>query len=107
MESLDDSGLESEEEFRPRQVQAWGDYPEQSYSRTEMRALIENGIMELPAKYRIVLILRDIEQLPTEDVAVALGLEIPALKARLLRGRLMLRESLSPYFTKSAKGVTF
>jgi RNA polymerase sigma-70 factor (ECF subfamily) len=107
VESLDHSGLESEEGFRPRQIQAWGDDPEQLYSQTEMRTLVENGVMKLPAKYRIVLVLRDIEQLPTEDVAAALGLGIPALKARLLRGRLMLREALSPHFTKSTKGVTF
>src|SRR5712691_5269858 len=57
VESLDDSGFESEEDFRPRQFKAWGDDPEQLYSQTEMRALVENGVMKLPAKYRIVLVL--------------------------------------------------
>jgi DNA-directed RNA polymerase specialized sigma24 family protein len=50
--------------------------------------------------------LRDIEQLSTDDAAAALGLGIPALKARLLRGRLMLREALAPHFSKGAKGMT-
>jgi DNA-directed RNA polymerase specialized sigma24 family protein len=59
--------------------------------------------MRLPPKYRVVLVLRDIEQLSGEDAAAALGLGIPALKARLLRARLMLREALSPHFTSSAK----
>ncbi len=107
LESLDDSGFESEEDFRPRQVQAWGDNPEQLYSQREMRELVENGVMKLPTIYRVVLVLRDIEQLSTEDAAAALGLGIPALKARLLRGRLMLREALAPHFTKSTKGVAF
>lgn len=110
MESLDESGSE-EEGFRPRQVQAWTDDPEQLYSQTEMRSLVENGVMKLPVKYRVVLMLRDIEQLPIEEAASALGLGIPATKARLLRGRLMLREALAPHFIRSgnkrsAQGVT-
>ena len=67
--------------------------------------------MKLPVKYRVVLMLRDIEQLPIEEAASALGLGIPAIKARLLRGRLMLREALAPHFIpsgikSSAKGVS-
>jgi len=100
MESLDESGP-AEETFRPRQVQAWTEDPEQLYSQTEMRALVENGVMRLPVKYRMVLMLRDIEQLPIEEAASALGLGIPAIKARLLRGRLMLREALAPHFIQS------
>jgi RNA polymerase sigma-70 factor (ECF subfamily) len=49
--------------------------------------------------------LRDIEQLSADEVARQLGLSIPAVKTRLLRGRLMLREWLSPHFTTSAKGA--
>jgi RNA polymerase sigma-70 factor (ECF subfamily) len=105
-ESLDDSGLESEDGFRPRQVQSWTDNPEQLYSKAEMRALVETSVMRLPAKYRVVLVLRDLEQLSTEETAVALGLGIPALKARIQRGRLMLREALAPHFAARTKGVT-
>ena len=107
MESLDET---FDEQFRPREVQAWTDDPERLYSRAEMRSLIENGVMRLPAKYRVVLILLDLEQLPLEEAAAALGLGIPAIKARRLRGRLMLREALAPHFIqperKGTKGVT-
>jgi len=48
-------------------------------------------------------VLRDIEQLSGEAAAAALGLGIPALKARLFRARLMLRETLSVHFASSAK----
>jgi RNA polymerase sigma-70 factor (ECF subfamily) len=102
MESLDETGFD-EDGFRPRQVQAWTDDPEQLYSEAEMRSLIESGLMKLPAKYRVVVMLRDIEQLSAEDAAVVLGLGIPALKARLLRGRLMLREALAPRFISSGR----
>ena len=61
--------------------------------------------MGLPAKYRVVVVLRDIEQLSTDEVARELGLSVPAVKTRLLRGRLMLREWLSPHFTASTKGA--
>lgn len=104
VESLDAGG--EEEGFRPRQVRAWTDNPEQVYAKAEMRTLVQNGVRRLPPKYRVVLVLRDIEQLSTEEAAAALGLAIPALKARLLRGRLMLREALSPHFTEGALGVS-
>jgi RNA polymerase sigma-70 factor (ECF subfamily) len=101
-ESLDDARITAEEEFRPRQVRSWADNPEQLYSNTELRELIEQEIMKLPVKYRVVLMLRDIEQLSTEEAAAALGLPIPALKTRVCRARLMLRESLAPHFATSA-----
>jgi RNA polymerase sigma-70 factor (ECF subfamily) len=106
MQSLDDGLAEEDEGFRPRQIRAWTEDPEQLYSRTETRALVEEGVMNLPPKYRVVLMLRDIEQLSIEESAAALGLGIPALKSRHLRGRLMLREALTPHFAVSAKGGT-
>ncbi len=96
--SLDESGEEGDREFRPRQVRAWADDPEQAYSKKQLRELVEQGLMKLPSKYRVVVILRDIDQLSTEEAAEILGLGIPALKTRLLRGRLMLREELAPHF---------
>jgi RNA polymerase sigma-70 factor, ECF subfamily len=100
MESLDDDGGNGDEGFRPRQVRAWTDDPEQLYSQAEVRSLVENCLKKLPAKYRVAILLRDFEQLSAEDAAAALGLGVPALKSRLLRGRLMLREALAPYFAK-------
>ena len=102
-ESLDESVSEGDREFRPRQVRAWQDNPEQLYSQSESRRLVESAIMALPAKYRIVVMLRDIEQLSTDEVARQLELTVPAVKVRLLRGRLLLRELLSPHFAASAK----
>ena len=105
VESLDEDGRVGEDEFRPRQVSAWQDDPERLYSQAEIRDLVEKGVMRLPAKYRVVVMLHDIEQLSSEEAAHALGLGIPALKARLIRGRLMLREWLTPYFTERARGT--
>jgi RNA polymerase sigma-70 factor (ECF subfamily) len=104
MQSLDEDFSEADDGFRPRQIRAWAEDPEQLYSRTETRSLVEEGVMNLPAKYRVVLILRDIEQLSIAEAAAALGLGIPALKSRHLRARLMLREALTPPFAENAKG---
>ena len=104
IESLDDSPSDSEE-FRPRQIRAWGDDPEQMYSKSEQRTLVEQAITRLPAKYRVVLVMRDVQQISTEEAAAALQLGVPALKARLLRGRLMLREALAPHFIQGAQTV--
>ena len=100
-ETLDDEN----EEFRPRRIQAWQENPEDSYSREELRKLVEKEVMKLPLKYRVALILRDLEELSTEEAANALGLTIPGLKARVLRGRLMLRESMVSYFAKAGTGA--
>lgn len=103
-ESLDEGG-DSEETYQPRQIRAWTDDPEQLHSKSEMRSLVESSVMKLPAKYRVVVILRDVEQLSAGEAAAVLGLGIPALKSRLLRGRLMLREALAPHFSKGAREV--
>jgi RNA polymerase sigma-70 factor (ECF subfamily) len=105
MESLDQSETEEDCKFRPRQIAAWQENPEQSHSRMEIRQLVEKGLLQLPAKYRVIVMLRDVEQLSTDDVARQLGLSVPAVKTRLLRGRLMLREWLSPYLAASRKGA--
>jgi RNA polymerase sigma-70 factor, ECF subfamily len=98
-ESLD----EDDEGFRPRQVQKWADDPEQLLAASQRSELVRGAVLRLPEKYRIAVLLRDINQLSTEEVAAALDLSIPALKARVLRGRLMLRESLAPHFIRPEK----
>jgi RNA polymerase sigma-70 factor (ECF subfamily) len=97
MESLSPQD-EDEEPFRPRLVRAWADDPERLYQREELRAVVERAVASLPMRYRMAVLLRDLEQLSTAEAAAALGLGIPTLKTHLLRGRLMLREALAPLF---------
>jgi RNA polymerase sigma-70 factor, ECF subfamily len=105
IESLDQSDTAEDRDFRPRQVAAWQENPEQSHSKAETRELVEKGLLRLPPKYRVIVMLRDIEQLSTDEVARQLGLSVPAVKTRLLRGRLMLREWLSPHLAGRGKGA--
>ena len=100
-----DSLDEEADDFKPRRVQAWNENPEESYSREELKRIVEQEVMKLPAKYRVALMLRDLEELSTEQAANALGLTVPGLKARVLRGRLMLRESMVAYFAKGTAGI--
>ncbi len=103
MESLDEAPSEEDGDFHPRQVRAWVEDPEELCSQAERRSLVESAMMQLPPKYRIVLMLRDIDQLSGLEVAEALGIGMPAMKARLFRARLMLREALTPHFVTTAK----
>ena len=102
-ESLDAVELSQDGYFGPRQVKSWHDDPEQFYSKAEIRRIVEQAILQLSAKYRVVVMLRDVEQLSTLEVAVQLGLTVATVKTRLLRGRLMLRELLAPYFSTNAE----
>ena len=90
-----------DEQFRPRRVTAWAKDPEALFAAAQVNSLVREAVLRLPHKYRGAVLLRDINQLSTEEAAEALGLSVPALKARVLRGRLMLRESLAAHFVSS------
>jgi RNA polymerase sigma-70 factor (ECF subfamily) len=95
-----DEDVETDEGFVPREVTDWSPNPEQLYKQAELGDILEKTIQGLPAGFRTVFVLRDVEGLSTEETADALGLSIPAVKSRLLRARLQLRERLSRYFKK-------
>jgi RNA polymerase sigma-70 factor (ECF subfamily) len=94
---------QGDEGFRPRLVQKWAEDPERLLAASQMNELVREAVLRLPEKYRIAVLLRDINQLSTEEAAAALDLSVPALKARVLRGRLMLRESLAQHFVRQDK----
>jgi RNA polymerase sigma-70 factor (ECF subfamily) len=87
----------------PRQLFDWCCLPEQDFDTAEARAELEAAVRELPEKLRAVFILRELEGLSTEESSAALGLSTEAVKTRLHRARLQLRERLSEYFTELAR----
>ncbi len=93
-----DEPIEGDDDLFPRELQDWGPGPEQRFAQTEMREILSSVIDELEPDYRVVFVLRDIEELSTEETAASLGISVPAVKSRLLRARLKLREKLSRYF---------
>ena len=93
-----DQDVETEEGAIPRDFAEWRPNPEQIFSQSELGDILRKTIAGLPPGFRTVFTLRDIENLSTEETADALGLSVPAVKSRLLRARLQLRERLSRYF---------
>jgi RNA polymerase sigma-70 factor (ECF subfamily) len=103
MVSLDED-VKTEEDSMPREIADWTPNPEQQYTQGELKDILSRTIQGLPASFRTVFVLRDVEGLSTEETADALGLSIPAVKSRLLRARLQLRERLNKYFKKRRDG---
>jgi RNA polymerase sigma-70 factor, ECF subfamily len=103
MVSLDED-VKTEDDSVPREVADWSPNPEQQYSQAELKDILTRTIQGLPPSFRTVFVLRDVEGLSTEEAAEALDLSIPAVKSRLLRARLQLRERLSRYFQKRNGG---
>ena len=101
--SLDEE-IKTEDDSLPREVADWSPNPEQMYNQEELRDILTRTIQGLPQGFRTVFVLRDVEGLSTEETAQALELSIPAVKSRLLRARLQLRERLNRFFQKKASG---
>ena len=98
-----DEDVETDEGSIPREVADWAPNPEQLYNTAELGDILKKTIQGLSPGFRTVFVLRDVEGLSTEETAEMLGLSVPAVKSRLLRARLQLRERLAKYF-KSKKG---
>jgi RNA polymerase sigma-70 factor (ECF subfamily) len=73
----------------------WSQTPEADLLSQETRAILGRAIDELPAPYRTVLVLRDVEGLSSEEAAEILGESVSAVKSRLHRARMVLREELT------------
>ena len=99
-----DEDIKTDEDSVPREVADWSPNPEQQYNQAELREILTKTIQGLPSSFRTVFVLRDVEGLSTEETAEALELSIPAVKSRLLRARLQLRERLSRFFQKRESG---
>jgi RNA polymerase sigma-70 factor (ECF subfamily) len=95
-----DETIDTGEDTVVREIAAWDENPEQQFSRDELGGILDTAVRSLEPLYRSVFVLRDIEELSTEETAEALGLSVPAVKSRLLRARLQLREKLTRFFKR-------
>jgi RNA polymerase sigma-70 factor (ECF subfamily) len=94
-----DEPLETEEgEQEPVQIIDWCCLPEEELLSEETREKLDAAVQKLPERLRVVFLLRDINDLSTHETAEILGLTDTAVKTRLSRARLRLREELSIYF---------
>jgi RNA polymerase sigma-70 factor, ECF subfamily len=106
-ESIDQSSAEGPEEkpFYPRQFADWRDLPSEAVEQKEVREAVAKALAELPEIYREIFVLRDMQHLDVAETAQVLGIGESAVKTRLHRARLMLRESLTPLFAKPKVSV--
>lgn len=94
-----DEPVETEEgEQEPLQIIDWCCLPENELLSAETKERLDVAVQKLPERLRVVFILRDINDLSTHETAEVLGLSDTAVKTRLSRARLRLREELSTYF---------
>ena len=91
---------ENESEIVPRELADWSVGPQELYGAAEFRKILIKCLLELQPALRVVFVLRDIEELSISETSEALSLSTVAVKARLFRARLQLREGLSRYFRK-------
>jgi RNA polymerase sigma-70 factor (ECF subfamily) len=97
--SVDEPIERDDGEMMPRQFFDFCCLPEDDLLREEAREQMKQAIEDLPPTLRSVFVLRDIEGLSTAETAEALDLSESAVKSRLMRARLKLREQLSRYFS--------
>ena len=100
-----DEPVELGEETVAREIAVWEDNPEQRYSKEEWRNILDAAVDDLKPDFRTVFVLRDIEELSTEETAETLGISVPAVKSRLLRARLALRETLTRQFKRKGENL--
>jgi RNA polymerase sigma-70 factor (ECF subfamily) len=93
--SLDEPITTDDNQVIPREIADWGDNPEESCAKAELQEVLSRGIETLQPRYRVVVLLRDVEHLSAGEAAALLGLTLPAVKTRLYRAHLKLRERLS------------
>jgi RNA polymerase sigma-70 factor (ECF subfamily) len=100
-----DEPVDTGEDTVVREIAVWEENPEQRYSREEMGQILDDAVQGLKPAFRTVFVLRDIEELSTEETAEALDISVPAVKSRLLRARLQLREKLTRFFKRKGDDI--
>ena len=80
-------------------IASWKDTPIDSLMNNELRSLLDDAIKKLPVDYRMVFVLRDVEGQSAAAVSKMLKLSVPAVKSRLRRASVFLREQLNEYMT--------
>ena len=100
-----DEDFQGDGDMLPIEVTAWAPKPEQLYWASELRHILTQTLEAVRPPLRAVFVLRDIEGLSIDQTAVVLGLSQVAVKARLWRARLQLREGLNKYFGKKGNSA--
>ena len=101
-EPLDGGSENEEEDYLPRDFGDWREIPSEALEQKEVREVLARAITQLDDKYREVVVLRDLRHLSVAETAVALEITQAAVKTRLLRARLQLRDMVAPLLRGSS-----
>jgi RNA polymerase sigma-70 factor (ECF subfamily) len=105
--SIEEPDPSEDGDQEPMQIIDWCCLPETEMLNEEARRYLDQAVLRLPATLRAVFLLRDIEGLSTQEAAEVLGLSETALKTRLSRARLRLRDYLSAYYADRMDGKAY
>ncbi|MGC2656428.1 MAG: sigma-70 family RNA polymerase sigma factor [Bryobacteraceae bacterium] len=100
-QSEDEAPPNEAADYVPRDLADWREIPSEALARKELRQTIERTIHQLPPIYRQVLLLRDVQQLSTQETSQLLEISEELVKTRLRRARLHMREALAPGYDGS------
>lgn len=89
--------LQAADDAEEIQIPDWRYSPEPALERAELRDVVHAAIQELPFDYRLVIILRDIQDLSYKEISAVVGVPLETIKTRIFRGRAMLRGKLTDY----------
>lgn len=98
--SLDDPQI-SDERLLRKELRDWNEDPAKLYDKQKLHESVWRAVQSLPAIYREAIVLRDMQGLTAEESATALGIAVSALKTRLRRARIMMREALASYLRET------
>lgn len=97
-ESLDEPTANEQGDYWPKDFADWREIPIEALQRKELREALNKALASLEPKYRQVLLLRDVQHFSGAETAEALGLSEEAVRTRLHRARLRMRDALAPGF---------
>ncbi len=100
-----DEPIETGDSFIQRELADWSNDPALQVDGDEVRQIIDMAINNLPDDKRIVLVLKDIENMPNKEIGELLGISLSAVKSRLHRARLVLRSKLNDYLSDAKSEV--
>jgi RNA polymerase sigma-70 factor (ECF subfamily) len=95
-DSLDEQREGEEGEYVPRDFADWREIPSEAVQKKELRQALSRALASLTPKHRDVFVLRDVQHFSIEETAQLLGIRKSAVKTRLMRARLQMRDALAP-----------
>jgi RNA polymerase sigma-70 factor, ECF subfamily len=97
-DSLDNAVDGEDDEYIPQTLGDWREIPSEALERKEVQELLQKAVARLSERYRLVFVLREVQNLGVATTAQILGVSEAVVKTRLVRARLQMKDMLAPAF---------